>query len=93
MSSGQLVLSDTGTQQCGSRDIEHRIIGSVDRTVGIAVPQFARSGQCALGFKSKVSRQRRERQRTIPSRATLRRKPGLGKRSGFNQCLNEMGTA
>src|SRR6202035_3645339 len=30
-------------------------------------------------FKSKVSSQRRECQRTIPSRATLRRKPGLGK--------------
>jgi hypothetical protein len=42
--------------------------------------------------ESKVSSQRGQRQRTIPSRATLRRKPGLGKRSGFNQCLNEMGT-
>ena len=92
MSSGQFVLSDAGAQQCSSRDVEHRIIGSVDRTVGIVVLQFARGGQCALGFESKVSSQGRERQRTIPSRATLRRKPGLGKRSGFNQCLNEMGT-
>ena len=92
MGSGQLILSDTGTQQCSSRDVEPRIIGSVDRTVGIVVLQFARGGQCALGFKSKVSSQRRERQRTIPSRATLRKKPGLGKRSGFNQCLNEIGT-
>ena len=52
MGSGQLILSDAGTQQCSSRDVEHRIIGSVDRTVGIVVLQFARGGQCALGFKS-----------------------------------------
>ena len=29
MGSRQFVLSDTGTQQCGSRDIEHRLVGSV----------------------------------------------------------------
>jgi hypothetical protein len=80
-----------GTQPCSSRDIEHLIIGSVDRTVGIAVLQFARGGQCGLGFKSKVSSQEKA-SRDDPVACDIAQETGPWERSGFNQCLNEMGT-
>ena len=82
MRSGQLMLWDAATQQCRSREIEHCVIRSVDGTVGITISQLASACQSTLALSLEVAGQWGKCQRMIPSRATFRRKPGLGKRSG-----------
>jgi hypothetical protein len=55
MGSRQLIFANTGTQQCGSCDIKHCVIGSIDRAVGIAILQFARAGQSTRSLCSKIA--------------------------------------
>jgi len=92
MRSGQFMLWDAATQQCRSREIEHCVIRSVDRTVRVTILQLSSACQSALALSLEIAGQWAKRQRMIPSRATFRRKPGLGKRSGCSQWLFEIGT-
>ena len=65
MSSGQLIFSDASSQQCSSRNVEHRIVGSVDRSVG----SRSCSSRAVVDARSALSLRSRAREDTVKGRS------------------------
>ena len=84
---------NTGAQKCGPRDVEHRIIRSANRTIVIASVQSEPGDfQSPCAFSHQGTCEWRLRHRTMPSRSTFLRNPGLGYTAGFSQSSIAMGT-
>src|ERR1700691_1946046 len=93
MRSWQLVFGNTGTQECGLCEVEHRIIGSTNRAVIVAgVQREPGDFQSPPAFSYQGPFEWPLRHRTMPSRATFLRNPGLGNAAGFSQSSIAIGT-
>ena len=75
--SRQITFRHASTQQCRARDVEHGVIGSIDRGVGIpGLQSEMRTPDRLLALMDERCRKRIKLHNGIPSRATFRRKLG-----------------